>query len=45
MRGASSTQRDSLTRKLKPLTTDTMRHIVRLEELMGKIQKAKVTNA
>ena len=45
MRGASSAQRDQLTRKLKPLTTDVMRHIVRLEELMVKISKAKASDA
>jgi hypothetical protein len=45
LRGADGETRARLTRMLKPLGTETMRLIVRLEELKDKILKAKVTDA
>ncbi len=45
MRGANAERRDQLARKLKPLDSATMKHILRLEELAAKISKAKVTDA
>jgi hypothetical protein len=43
--GISAEERRVLTAKLKPLGSRLMRHILQLEELIGKISKAKVSGA
>lgn len=45
LRGADADSRARLARMLKPLGTETMKLIVRLEELKEKISKAKVSDA